>query len=437
MLENSFYIETYGCTSNKADSYIITNILTNSGYTQVAIEDAQFLIINTCAVKEQTENKIKERLKNLHTLYYRNDEKYIIIAGCLPHITPNYINIIKNIIPSFSAIIDLDNFRDIPYIFDEIKFGKKNLIFKSEKSIDKSEILITHPEGKITGIIPISEGCLGSCTYCCVKHARGKLKCYNPNNIVKNVEHQLNQGIKQIFLTSQDCSIYQYDGTQLSDLVKKINSLDFDFFLRIGMINPSFLIDEMKQLISLFKLPKVYKFLHIPIQSGSNRILLKMQRKYLISDIIEKIDILRKEFPSLTISTDIICGFPGETEYDFNRTVNLIKWLKPEILNISKFTPRPGTEAKKMKQLNSKIIKDRSMRLSKIFRNSLEHINDAWKDWEGTVLLLHKANEPSQAFGRNFAYKNIFINQYDGEFGVFTNVKIDRVEGFNLYGKLI
>ena len=437
LLENSFYVETYGCTSNKADSYIISNILTNSGYNQVELEDAQFLIINTCAVKEQTENKIKERLKNLHEYYRNYTDRFIIIAGCLPHITPNYIDVIKNIIPSFSAILDLDNFKDLPVIFDEIKLGKKNLIYKSEESIDKSEILITHLKGKNTGIIPISEGCLGSCTYCCVKHARGKLNCYDPNNIVKNVEHQLKQGIKQIYLTSQDCSIYQYNGIQLSDLVGKIVNLDFDFFLRMGMLNPSFLIDKMDQLFSIYKLPKVYQFLHIPLQSGSSKILLKMQRKYLISDIIDKIDILKKEFPSLTISTDIICGFPGETEYDFFRTVNLIKWLKPEILNISKFTSRPGTKAKDMKQINSRTIKERSIRLSTIFRNSLEHMNDAWKDWEGRILLLHKGTEPFQTFGRNFAYKNIFINQYDGEFGVFTKVKIDRVEGFNLYGKLI
>jgi tRNA A37 methylthiotransferase MiaB len=192
----------------------------------------------------------------------------------------------------------------------------------------------------------------------------------------------------------------------------------------------------MEQLISIFKLPKVYRFLHIPLQSGSNRVLLKMQRKYLISDIIDKIDILRKEFPFLTISTDIICGFPGETEYDFYRTVNLIKWLKPEILNISKFTPRPGTKAKEMKQINSRTIKERSIRLSNIFRNSLEHINDAWKDMEGNVLLLHKGSEKSQTFGRNIAYKNILVNDFDGVFGKFVKVKIERIKGFNLFGNI-
>ncbi|UCC19814.1 MAG: tRNA (N(6)-L-threonylcarbamoyladenosine(37)-C(2))-methylthiotransferase [Promethearchaeota archaeon] len=437
MQENSFYIETYGCTSNKSDSYIISNTLKKSGYSQNSIENAQFIIINTCAVKEQTENKIKARLENLHEKYQNNSNKYIIIAGCLPHIAPNYIEVIKRIVPSFAAIIDLNNIRDISEIFQEIKVGKRNLIFKSTQSIDKSRFYIDHPQGKITGIIPISEGCLGSCTYCCVKSARGTLNCYNPKSIIQNVKHQLEQGIKQIYLTSQDCSTYQYNDTNLADIVEKIVSLDFKFFLRIGMINPAFLIKNTEQLISIFKQPRVYQFLHIPIQSGSNKILQRMQRKYLISDIIYSIEVLREEFENLTISTDIICGFPGEKEYDFFRTINFVKWLKPEILNISKFTPRPGTKAKGMKQLDSKLIKERTIRLSKIFRNSLENININWKDWEGEILILHDGTEPNQAFGRNYAYKNIFIDNYKGKYGEFHQVRINKVDGFNLYGKII
>ncbi len=437
MLENSFYIETYGCTSNKADSYIITNVLLESNYVQKSIEEAQFVIINTCGVKEQTENKIKTRLKELNELYRTVPHKYFIIAGCLPHIAPNYIKVIEKVIPSFSAIIDLDNITQLPEIFKEIKKGKKNLIFKSERSIDKAEIYINHSPGKITGIIPISEGCFGSCTYCCVKNARGKLNCYNPNNIIQNVKYQLEQGIKQIYLTSQDCSTYQSNGATLYDLVNKITYLKFKFFLRIGMINPSFLINNTEQLISIFKHPKVYQFLHIPIQSGSNSILKTMQRKYLIPDIINNIEILRLKFPKLTISTDIICGFPGETEYDFYRTINFVKWLKPEILNISKFTARPGTKAKQMRQIDSRTIKNRSIRLSRVFRNSLENINEKWKDWEGEILVLHEGSENHQAFGRNIAYKNVFIDNYDGEFGKFMNVKIEKVDGYNLFGKLI
>lgn len=437
MEANSFYIETYGCTSNKADSYIISTILQKNNYVQTSIDKAEFIIINTCAVKEQTENKIKSRLKKLFQLYSEDVNKHIIIAGCLPHIAPNYIDVIKKLIPSFSAIIDLDNIHEVPKIFKKIKQGQKNLVLKTINSIDKAEYFIDHPKGKITGIIPISEGCEGSCTYCCVKNARGKLYCYNPHNIVENVKYQLKQGIKQIYLTSQDCSTFQYNNVNLFNLVKSIVNLPYKFFLRIGMINPSFLITNLNQLISIFNLDKIYQFLHIPIQSGCNKILKTMQRKYLISEIAEKIEILRKNFPDLTISTDIICGFPGETEYDFYRTLNFIKWLKPEILNISKFTARPGTIAKQMDQIDSRTIKQRSIRLSKIFRNSLVNINKKWEGWHGEILILHKGSDKNQAFGRNIAYKNIFIRGYNDIYGKFVDVKIEKVDGFNLFGRLI
>ena len=437
MEKNSYYIETYGCTSNKADSLIISSVLNKSGYSQTNLEDAEFVFINTCAVKQQTENKIKTRLKELYVMYREEETKYFVIAGCLPHIEDNYIDVISKIIPNFSAIIDLDNLDEIPDILKAVKSGKKNLVIESKVVIDKSEYLIDYPKSKITGIVPISSGCLGSCTYCCVKNARGHLHCYEPHSIVKNVEHQLKQGIKQIYLTSQDCSTYEYDSVKLVELISKIVELNYEFFLRVGMLNPKFLVDNFEQLLSIFKFKKVYHFLHIPIQSGSDSVLKRMNRYYRISDISEKLKILRKEFPLLTISTDIICGFPGESESDFNQTLDVINWLKPEILNVSKFTPRPGTEAKTMKQVDSTIIKKRSTILSNAFRESLDNINATWENWEGVVLVLHEGLKANQAFGRNLAYKNVFIENFTGTYGTFVNVRINEVKGFNLFADLI
>ncbi|MFX1235981.1 MAG: tRNA (N(6)-L-threonylcarbamoyladenosine(37)-C(2))-methylthiotransferase [Promethearchaeota archaeon] len=437
MENNTFYIETYGCTSNKADSYIISNVLKESNFKQASLDEARFIIVNTCGVKQQTENKIKNRLKFLYNNFKLGSDKYLIITGCLPFIAESYLKVIGNIVPNFSAILDLDSIHEIPKILNQINKGGKNLIIKSQQSIEKVKYFFNYPVGKITGIVPISEGCLGACTYCCVKNARGKLNCYNPKTIIDNLEHQLKQGIKQIYLTSQDCSTYQYNSTQLVDLVKNIIELDFKFFLRIGMLNPQFLNENVNQLFSIYAFDKVYHFLHIPIQSGSDSVLKGMKRPYKIAGITEKINLLRNHFPSLTISTDIICGFPGETEDDFKKAIDLIKWLKPEILNISKFTPRPGTKAKTMKQVNSRVIKERSMKLSKIFRESLIDINKEWIDWEGEVLILHKGDTKNQAFGRNFAYKNVFVNDFKGNFGNFYDVRVYKVKGFNLYANLV
>jgi MiaB-like tRNA modifying enzyme len=432
----SFYIETYGCAANKADSHIMAHLLYKAGYKRTSFKNARFIIINTCGVKEQTENKIKARLKRLYENFPKYPNKKFIIAGCLPFIAPDYIERIKKIFPTYSAIIDLNSIQKIVKICALIENGKENLHYISKKKIEKSKYNISHPKGKITGIVPISEGCLGSCTYCCVKNARGSLKCYKPENIIKSIEHQLSQGIKQLYLTSQDCSTYNYNSVQLGDLISKINEIPYKFFLRMGMINPSFLINDLDQIIKALELPKIYQFLHIPIQAASDRILKKMNRPYRIKDIIYPLYQLRKKFPSLTISTDIICGFPTELEYDFYRTINFIKWLRPEILNISKFTTRPGTKAKKMEQIDGKTIKERSSRLSIIFRNHLKQINQQWEGWQGKVLLLHETKK-KKAFGRNFAYKNVIIDNYRGSYGEFRDIKITSVDGFNLYGKIL
>jgi len=437
VIKKSFYIETYGCASNKADSNIISTFLIDSNYVKTSLNNAQFVIVNTCGVKQQTENKIKRRLQNLYERYKENLDKYLIITGCLPQIAANYTKLIEKIVPNFGAIIDLNNIHEFPKILNEISKGKRNLIIRSFQSIDKSQFQIHLTPGKITGIIPISEGCLGACTYCCVKNARGRLYCYNPESIVQNIQSQLKQGIKQIYLTSQDCSTYEYGDINLADLIRKIVSLKEKFYLRVGMINPQFLMEELNQLITIFNFAKVYKLFHMPIQSGSDKVLEKMNRTYKIKPVIEQLIKLKESTPNLSFSTDIICGFPGETESDFNDTIKIIKKINPDILNISKFTPRPGTKAKKMKQINSKIIKERSIRLSNIFRESLENINMKWKGWQGEVLVLHPGENPGQAFGRNLAYKNIFIENYDGSYGKFVRTTVEKVEGFNLFGFLI
>lgn len=416
---------------------IMEHVLKSKGYEKVSIGEAEWIIINTCAVKQQTENKIKHRFKELEEAYGADQKRQIIIAGCFPYVSSQYIDIVKEYIPSFAAIIGLDNIHQLPTIFQKVQQKEKGVILPSKEKIDKSQFVLELPPGKLTGIVPISEGCLGRCTYCCVKNARGNLFCYDPKNIVRNTKHQLSQGIKQIYLTSQDCSIYEYNGFSLEDLITKISNLDYEFFLRLGMVNPRFLIDHLDQLLSIFKLENVYQFLHIPIQSASDNVLKKMRRPYLKSDIVDKIAILREKLPNLTISTDIICGFPSETEYDFYKTINFIKWLRPEILNISKYTMRPDTLAKNMEQIDSRVIKERSIRLSRVYWMLIEGMNEKWVGWRGKALLLHRTKKSGQIFGRNYAYKNIFLTNEKLRVGSFVKVEITKVEGYNLYAKSI
>lgn len=426
--KKTFYLKTYGCAYNKVDSQIIREILKKNNFIETPIQISYFIIINTCAVKGVTENKIMHQLKILSQKFFK---KKIIITGCLPQITNSTLKKIINLVPSFSAIIDVNSIHKINLILEEILKGKKNLIIKSGKKIDKSKFLLNYPQNNTTSIIPISEGCLGSCTYCCVKNSRGISYSFDLENILNQVKYQLRRGKKEIFLTAQDCSCYYYDGLNFIDLIKKILTLNQRFYLRIGMINPTFFIDFFDDFIKFYQNKKLYKFLHIPIQSGSDEIIKKMGRNYEIQPLKEKIKNLKKEIPKLTIATDIICGFPGETQGDFIETLSFVKWLNPEILNISKFSPRPGTLAKKKPQIKSEIIKIRTRDLTNLYnRIKLEHFRK-WINWKGEILIIKKIKN-NLFFGKNIYYVPIFIKE--GKIGTFIKIKIEKMEGSYLLG---
>lgn len=200
------------------------------------------------------------------------------------------------------------------------------------------------------------------------------------------------------------------------------------------MINPAFFIDFSDDFIKFYQNEKLYKFLHIPIQSGSDEIIKKMGRNYEIQTLKEKLKNLKKEIPGLTIETDIICGFPEENQREFIETLSFIKWLNPEILNISKFSPRPGTLAKKKPQIKSEIIKLRTRELSNLYnRTKLEHFRK-WINWKGEILITKKIRK-NLFFGKNIYYVPIYINE--GKIGSFINIKIEKIEGSYLLGNFI
>jgi len=213
-------------------------------------------------------------------------------------------------------------------------------------------------------IIPISEGCLGDCNYCSVKFARGKLKSYKIEDIIKQIKG------KKILLTSQDTGCYGLDiNTNLVELLKQVVKVKGNFQVRVGMMNPEHVLPILKDLVEVYKDKKIFKFIHIPIQSGSNNVLKEMNRRYTVEDFIKIVKEFRKQIPEIHISTDIIVGYPTETEEDFKKTINLLEKLKLEVINLSRFAPRPKTAALKLKQLPVEEIKRRSIIISKIIKS--------------------------------------------------------------------
>ncbi len=371
-------IITYGCTANQGDSHLMQSVLEKAGHEITgSLEDADYVIVNTCAVKEATENKIISRLSKLS-----KTGKKIIIGGCLTKIN---LNRIKKSVPGFSGILDTRSIESLPEIIEKSENGEKNQVIFSEKSPIKPRLakLATG----LSGIIQISEGCDLSCTYCATTLARGDLQCFSPEDIVRGASSLIREGAKEILLTSQDNGAYLYNKKQLPELLTELCKIGSEFFIRNGMTNPMYLNSILNPLVEAYRNPKIYKFLHIPIQSGSDKVLADMKRGYKADNFRKFAREFRKVFEKLTLSTDVIVGFPTETKEDFNKTIDLAKEIRFDIVNISKFGPRPGTEASMMKQIDKKTVNKRSSELSRIAEKISLEKNKEFIGWSGMVFI--------------------------------------------------
>jgi MiaB-like tRNA modifying enzyme len=285
------------------------------------------------------------------------------------------------------------------------------------------------------GIVEISNGCMSECTFCQTKLAKGDLKSYRIGDIVRQVKSELVDGCKEIWLSSTDNGCYGLDiETDLPSLINEVNQIPGDFRVRVGMLNPMFMPRIRDNLLKSFENDKVFRFLHVPVQSGSNDVLNNMKRGHTVQTFIDVVRKFRTKFGSFTISTDIIVGYPTETYEDFEETIELLKETRPDIVNLSRYSKRPGTDAAKMNQIDVAEIKRRSKRTAELINEiSLEN-NKKWIGWKGKVLF--DENLDGQIKGRNFAYKPIFVN--DGiEIGRLCTVKVTGATNHSLVGEIV
>ena len=425
-LTKKVYVESFGCSANLADGEVIAGCLKNAGYilTQNPSE-ADILIYNTCAVKSPTENRMVSILKRVPK------EKKLIVAGCLPLI--NFERLEREV--RFDGVIGPAPGNEIVNLIKKVEHGEKCLILKNDFKPNLSLPRVN--SSPVRFVIPISYGCLGACSFCCVRFARGKLRSYRINEILEQVEKAVKIGVKEIWLTSQDLAAYGKDlGLSLTDLLEKIVKVKGEFFVRLGMMNPSNLLDLMEEIVEFYRDEKIFKFLHLPLQSGDDEVLRLMNRFYRVEDFKKIVSYFKRKIPWLTFATDIICGFPGETEEAFQNSLKVIEEIKPDIVNVSKFYPRPGTPASKMKMLPTFEIKRRSKIMSEIVSKISLEKNLGWVSWEGKILVDEKGWKNSW-IGRNFAYKPIVIQDKQNLMGKYLNVKIVKAYTNYLEAKIM
>ncbi|VVB78063.1 tRNA-2-methylthio-N(6)-dimethylallyladenosine synthase [uncultured archaeon] len=437
-MEKFVFIETYGCSANQNNSEIIAGLLKQAGYELTNNEKiAEILIINTCIVKGKTESKIKRRIQDLSREF---PDKLIVIAGCMPETDKQ--SLVK--INSRCLLLGLSHTKDIVKLirdYKESKLDKKKSEFYLSKTHEEKICSPKISNNKLISIIQISEGCLGSCSYCKTKLAKGPLFSYPEDKIIKSIESDLQNGAKEIWITSQDNASYYLDRenkSKLPELLNKILSLKYNFRLRLGMINPNNLYPILNEMIDIYKNKKMYKFLHIPIQSGSDKVLKDMNRPYKIEAVKEIIKKFKIEIPDITIATDIITGYPTETEEDHKKNIELIKEERPDVFNLSKFSSHKQTESGKLTPLKKELINKRATALMELHRKTALDNKEKFKDREIKVFVNNKTKIPNTYEARDDNYNIVLVKSNDKScLGKNINVKISQIGVHHMIGEII
>jgi MiaB-like tRNA modifying enzyme len=421
-------IKTYGCAANIADTETTTGILTKQGHQITTETEADIIIFNSCAVKGPTENRIINAIKQTPKT------KKTIIIGCLPKINIERLNHETQV----DGITGPSIGEDIIEIVNCVASGEK---ITTIQQTPKEKPPLTLPKintNPIISILPINFGCLGSCAYCAVVLARGKLQSYSIPEIIQRVKTDIATGNSEFWITSQDTAAYGREiGKNLAELLHAIVEVEGEFKVRVGMMTPNMINDMQPELIEVYKNPKIFKFLHFPIQSGNDQILKKMRRFYTTNEFKKSLVAFRTTFPELTLATDIIVGFPGETKQAFENTLQLLKEIKPDITNVSKFFARPKTLAAEMKEdkVSPEEIKQRSIIATSLVKQLSLEKNTQWKKWSGEILVDEKGKVKGSWVGRNFAYKPIVIKSTQNLLGKKIHVKIVKVTETYLIGE--
>ncbi len=417
------WVEAYGCSASFADSEMISGLIVNGGHSLAENEkDSDLSVIVTCSVKDVTAHKMVHRIKKLKS-------NPLVVAGCLPK----------------AEQATVEKFSPNASLLGPNSLGKTLEVIRSTlDGVRKIEIADTDvskiglPKVRLNpavGIVEIASGCMSECTFCQTKIAKGDLQSYRVGDIVRQVRHEIEDGCAEVWLTSTDNGCYGFDiGSSLPELVHAVSEIEQNFMMRVGMMNPMYLPRIKGKLLESFGNDKVFKFLHIPVQSGSDKVLKDMKRMHTSKIFYDVNSEFRKRFDRFTIATDIIVGFPTETEEDFVKTIDLINETRPDVVNLSRYSARSGTKASQMDQIDVDTVKQRSKLVFDLAKKISQQRNEEWIGWKGEVLFDEVSDGITK--GRNFAYKQVVIDD-KVRLGQKVNIKIDGAAPNGLYGSIV
>jgi tRNA-2-methylthio-N6-dimethylallyladenosine synthase len=441
----NIYIKTYGCQMNERDSEAISAELMQKGFQIVDDEkDADILIFNTCSVREQAERKAVGKVGILKKLKRRKPDIYIGIIGCMAQRRGE--SLLKEL-PHVDFVIGTEQLTEIPNIIEK-EIQKRQKISKTETQEDLIQGLNLHlnTENKISDYVAVMRGCDMFCAYCIVPYVRGREKSRPIHEVVDEVKSLAEKGVKEIMLLGQNVSAYGLDQSAttrpeespFADLLTELNKIEDLKRIRFISPHPYFFNDKLINAIA--ELPKVCNNIHLPLQSGSDRILKKMNRRYNAEIYMETVNKLKARVSGITFSTDVIVAFPGETEEDFNCTRNLMNEVGFDNAYLFKYSPREGTPAAKQEdQLSKEVKEERHQILLKDLELKTTEHNKALEGRTFEILVEGPSKRNTERWNGRTTSNN--VTMFDPTPGLkpgdLVNVKINRSTSMTLFGKIV
>ena len=416
---------------NEADTEIISGLLENFGYSSTndpAIAD--IVLINSCSVREKAKQRAINKLKQYNSLKKKNKQVKIGLVGC---VAQQHANEVQTQIPDIDILLGPDSYRNLTDILiSDDKKAINNILSKTEMYDNLQSI----PQNTYYGYIPIMRGCNNFCTYCIVPYTRGRERSLSFHNIVKHAKQLVASNRKELILLGQNVNSYSFQDKRFPDVLKAISEIEKIKRIRFTSPHPKDLDERTIQIIA--QNTNICNHIHLPLQSGSSKILKAMNRTYTQSDYLHLVDLIKKHIPTIAITTDIITGFPGETDTDFQETLKIMEYVKYDNAFTFKYSPRPGTKAAEMPDTVSENTK--SDRLNEMITLQKKHTlyrNNELKNTTQEVFIESNSKKNiNHKIGRTETNKLVIIKKGTPKIGEFINVKIIDAAGVSLFGEI-
>ena len=434
-MSNKYYIETYGCQMNVADSELVSAQLEKIGYTSsIKIENADLIFLNTCSIREKAEETVHNRLDSLHYLKKNNPKLLIGVIGCMAQ---NLKNELLESKPYVDIILGPDSYRRISTIIQNRQSDLNHIVDTKLSKFEVYEDLFPSRNEGVNAWVSIMRGCDKFCTFCIVPFTRGRERSRPVNSIIKEIKKAVKSGFVEITLLGQNVNSYTSPDGDFIFLLEEVAKVKGVERIRYTSPHPKDMNEDLLKV--MVKYDNICNYIHLPLQAGSNRILKKMNRTYTREEFLSLVSLIRTYMPDCSISTDIIVGFPGETEKEYEETLDLIKIVQFDFAYMFKYSSRPGTKASEFTDHIEETVKQE--RLSKLIEIQNEIRLNVNKTRIGSIqkILIEKESKKSELFwsGRTEGNVLTIVKKNNEKVKDIIDVVISDAQGLTLFGENI